>query len=260
MTTKSTTKPISLKVIGSLLLSNNSVASTLSENPRVFTAKELKNKFPVLKPLGDTPLIQLYKTDSGNSCRIPCLYTKDEQVVIAMPDLNATITNDFTVEQWQAGDVNKAVITCKKTGISLSAAIAFKNYFLEHIRVDRDNHCQSDSVEKLNIQWLEDAPAIEIPLRKLPLNEILTIISISDVRSKKYNTQLVNIKTSNGNIYKNVLTNSSLRELIADDIKQFKITDVVPMPTKNRNSSKRETRTIQKVFLEPVMSADFSEL
>ena len=255
-----TIKPINLKTIGLVLLANNSITANVSDQGKVITASDLKNQLPNLKPLGETPLIKIFPTATGMSYLIPTLYRQDGEVVLVLPDINASTTDDFTVSSWEAGDVNRAVVTSKSNDISLSIGIAFTNLFLDMIRSEHNNHYKSDSVEKLNTQWLKDAPALEHPLRKLPQNEVLTILNVQEKRSDKYNTQLVNIKTSNGKVYNNVITNATLREFIADNIKQFKITDVIPVNVKDRNSSKRETRTIHKVFLEPAMSTDFSSL
>ncbi len=265
MTTKSsqrTTKPINLQTISLLLLSNNSIVSQLTESGIVFTASQLVSKIPSLKALGDMPLVQLRETPTGNKYRIPTLYQKDDRVVIVLPDINASITNDFEIEDWKAGDVNQAIITSKKCDVALNAAIAFTSYVLDDIRNEYNNQLEGEGLNTLKAEWLKPAPSIELPLRTLPVDVVLTIVGNDERRSKKYNTQLVDIEDSNGKLYKNVITNAELRNLIADECTQFKIRSVntVKVEKPNSKSKKEKTRTIQKVLVEPVMSADFSDL
>ena len=261
MATKTVAKPVNLKTIALLLLSNNRVVSQLTENGIVFTAQQLCHKIPVLKPLGDMPLIQLRQSATGNNYRIPTLYQKDEEVVIVLPDINASITEEFEVGQWKAGDVNQATIVSKNGDVALNTAIAFTDYVLDDVSHNYGNRLEGEGLDTLNPKWLKPRPEIELPLRILPVGVELTIVGDCDRRSKKYNTQLIDVEDSDGKLYKNVLTNADLRNLIADDCKQFKITSVTPVNVENRNSKskKDKIRTIHKVCLEPAISADFSD-
>ena len=260
MQTKTTEKAINLKTIGLLLSSSDAITSNLPSDGKILTGNELKDKFPKLQKLADTPLIKVIPTDTGVTTLIPTVYRHDDDVVVVLPDINASITNDFEIESWEAGDYNRAVLKHKEIDISLIGNIAYSNVFLEQIRVERDNHIKSDDVAKLNTQWLQDAPRLEHHLTKLPTNEKITILGISSKRSEKYNTLLVDLKTNSGKVYKNVITNSALRNLVADDIQQFKIVDIKPMSTKNQSTAKQQDRATLKVFLEPIVNADLSDL
>jgi len=260
MQTKSPTKPINLKTISLLLLNNDLITSNISIEGKVITASELALSIPSLKKLGDTPLVKVITTESGNKALIPTLYRFDNEVMLVMPDINASFSTEFIVNNWEAGDFNQAIVNHKESDICLVINIAYQPWFIEDIRVRHDNSIKSDSIEKLDANWLKDAPRIEHHLSNLPHLENLTILGLSDRRSEKYNTLLIDVKTSQGKVYKNVITNSALRSLIADDIEQFKITDVKPVNLKNQNSTKRQDRTSLKVFLEPVINADLSGL
>ena len=261
MANKTSSKTINLNTISFLLLGNDNITSKVTEQGIVFTANQLVSKIPDLKPLGDMPLIQLYKSHAGISYRIPTLYQEDNEVVIILPDINASETKDFIIGNWQAGDINQGIIVNKDNKVSLTASIAFTPYVLDFVRKEHDNNLEGEGIDTLKADWLKTSPSLELPLRTLPPDVILTIIGNSDRRSKKYNTQLVDIEDSEGNLYKNVITNADLRNLIADDCTQFKIKSVktVKVEKQNSKSTKEKTRTIQKVCLEPVMSADFSD-
>jgi hypothetical protein len=260
MSTKTTLAPINLPKIALLLLSSDRIKEQVTELGLVFTAKQLNSKKPELKPLEDLPLIQLRKTATGNNYRTLCLYQKEGEVVIVLPDINATIAQGFEIKEWKAGDVNQAVIVSQKDNVALNVAIAFTDYALDEIRSSYDNLLEGEGIETLKADWLRDAPEIELPLRELPIGVKLTVVGNSDRRSKKYNTLLVDIKDSDGKLYKNVLTNTDLRSLIAANCQEFKITSVIPTQVKNEYPrSKEKTRTIHKVFLEPIDSTDFSD-
>lgn len=261
MPTKTLSKPINLQTIALKLLNNERIVSQLKNGDKVITAEELSSKIPSLKSLGNMPLIQLRANENGNSYLIPSIYQKDEKCVITLPDLNASITEDFEICEWKAGDVNRAVIRSKKDDVALNAAIIFTSYVLENIQVDHNNRLEGQGDETLDARWLKPAPEIELPLRNLPLNMELTIIGESERRSKEYNTLLFDITDSDDNLYKNVLSNADLRHLFADGCKQFKIKSVETVHVENQKakSKKDKTRTTHKVLIEPIDGADFSD-
>lgn len=261
MPTKTLSKPINLQTIALKLLNNDRIVSQLQNGDKVITAEELSSKIPSLKSLGNMPLIQLRATENGNSYLIPSIYQKEDRCVIAMPDLNASITEDFEICEWKAGDVNRAVIRSKKDDVALNAAIIFTSYVLESIQVEHHNRLEGEGTETLDYRWLKPAPEIELPLRNLPFDMELTIIGESKRRSKEYKTLLFDIADSNGNVYKNVLSNADLRHLFADGSRQFKIKSVETIQVENpkAKSKKEKIRTQYKVLVEPIDGADFSD-
>ena len=252
-------KPLNLAIVATKLLNSDRVVKALQKSDKVITALELARKIPDLEILGDMPLIQLGSTDNGYRQLTPSVYCKDGKPVIVLPDINATVSDDFEIVSWQAGDVNTAVIKHKQHDVLLGAAILFTPQTLEMIQVDFDNRLEGQGIDSLEPRWLKSAPEIELPLRSLRVDTVYTILGESDRRSKQYNTQLLNLKDDKGNVYKNVITNSELRILFAEDCQQFKIISVETVNVENQKSKSGKIRTSHKVLLEPVDGADFSD-
>lgn len=254
-------KPLNLSIVATKLLNNDRIVAALRKGDKVITALELARKIPYLECLGNMPLVQLSSTDNGDRYLVPSVYCKDHKPVIVLPDINATVSDDFDLVSWQGGDVNTAVIKHKEHGVLLSAAISFNTQTLDMIKVDFDNLLEGQGIDSLQAHWLKPAPEIELPLRSLPINTVFTILGQSDRRSKQYNTLLLNLEDDKGNVYKNVITNSELRNLFADGEEKFKIISVETVNVEDRKSksTKEKARTITKVLVEPIDGADFSD-
>ena len=252
-------KPLNLAIVAAKLLNSERIIKELQKGDKVVTAKELARKIPYLEILGDMPLIQFSSTDDGYRYLTPSIYCKDGKPVVVLPDINATISNDFKIVSWQAGDVNNTVIKHKQHDVLLGAAISFTSQTLEMIQVDFDNRLEGQDIDTLEPRWLKPAPEIELPLRSLPINTVFSILGESERRSKQYNTQLLNLKDDTGNVYKNVITNSDLRNLFADGCQQFKIISVETVNVENQKSKSGKIRTTYRVLLEPCDGADFSD-
>jgi hypothetical protein len=261
MSPKTLAKPINLQTIALKLLHNDQIVSQIPDLGMVITAQRLASKIPSLKVLGNMPLIQLKKSAAGINHLIPTLYRYEEECVIALADINASITDAFSVVEWKAGDINQAIIKSKEHDVTLTAAIAFEDYVVNDIRSQHGNILEGQGLDTLIPYWLRSAPQIELPLRNLPIGSELTIVQENDRRTQKYNTLLIDVIDSDGNLYKNVITNADLRNLIADGTKQFRISSVQPVNVENQKSKskKDKTRTTYKVLLEPIDGADFSD-
>lgn len=261
MTTKTLSKPINLQTIALKLLNNDRIVSQIPELGMVITAQRLASKISSLKVLGNMPLIQLNKSNAGTNYLIPTLYQHEEKSVITLADINASITDVFEVIEWKAGDVNQAIIKSKEHDVTLTAAIAFSDYVLDDVRNQHGNRLEGKGLNTLDPLWLKPTPQIELPLRNLPIGVELTIIQDNDLRTQKFNTQLVDVIDRDENLYKNVITNADLRNLIADGCKQFRINSVQPVNVENpkAKSKKDKTRTIHKVLVEPIDGTDFSD-
>ncbi|NJL51817.1 MAG: hypothetical protein HC930_05565 [Hydrococcus sp. SU_1_0] len=134
MATKTLSKPINLQTIALKLLNNDRIVSQIPDLGMVITAQRLASKIPILKVLGDMPLIQLNKTSTGISHLIPTLYQHNEQCVITLADINASVSDAFELVEWKAGDVNQAIIKSKEHDVTLTAGIAFEDYVLNDVR------------------------------------------------------------------------------------------------------------------------------
>ena len=254
--------PLNLSIIASKLRNSDRIVAAIQKRDMVITAKQLASKIPYLSCLGNMPLIQLSSTDNGDRYLIPSIYCKDDLPVVVLPDINATVSDDFEIVTWKAGDVNTAVIKHKEHNVLLSVAISFNSQALDMVKVDFDNRLEGEGIDSLQAHWLKPAPEIELPLKSLPIPRKFTILGESDRRSKQYSTQLLNLKDDKGNVYKNVITNSELRNLFADGCQQFKITCVKTVhvtESKNSKSGKEKTRTTTKVVLKPIDGANFSD-
>jgi hypothetical protein len=193
VTTKTLSKPINLQTIALKLLNNERIVSQLKNGDKVITALDLASKIPSLSSLGKMPLIQLRSHEKDNTYLIPSIYQKDNRCVITLPDINASITEDFEICEWKAGDVNRAIIRSKKHDVALNAAIIFTNYVLETIQVEHDNCLEGEGTETLDSRWLKPAPEIELPLRTLPINTVFTILGVT--------VQMVGVHEKKGTIY-----------------------------------------------------------
>ena len=254
-------KPVNLQTIALKLLNNERILSELANGDQVIRAEQLSSKIPSLKSLGNMPLIQLRATEIGNTYLIPTIYQKDDRCVISLPDINATISDDFVIGEWKAGDVNRAIIIDKKSEVAINAGIVFTDYAFESIQIEHGNRLEGEGIETLDHRWLKPAPEIELRLHTLPLDVVLTITGESDRRSKKFNTLLVDIVDSDHQLYKNVITNADLRQLIADGCKQFKIKSVEIVHVKNPKAKNKndKIRATHKVLIEPLDGTDFAD-
>ena len=252
-------KPLNVTIVATKLLNSERIIKALQKDDKVVTAKELARKIPYLEILGDMPLVQLSSTNDGYRYLTPSIYSKEGKPIVVMPDINATVSNEFEIVSWMAGDVNRAVIKHKVHDVLLDAAILFTPQTLEMIQVDFDNRLEGQGIDTLEPRWLKPAPEIELPLRSLPIDIVFTIIDESDRRSKQYNTQLLDLKDEKGNVYKNVITNSDLRNLFADGCQQFKIISVENVNHENQKSKSGKIHTSHKVLIEPIGGADFSD-
>ncbi|NJL51818.1 MAG: hypothetical protein HC930_05570 [Hydrococcus sp. SU_1_0] len=102
------------------------------------------------------------------------------------------------------------------------------------------NRLEGQGLDTLIPFWLKPAPQIELPLRNLPHGVELTIVQNNDLRTQKFNTQLVDVIDCDENLYKNVITNADLRNLIADGTKKFKINSVQSVNVENRKAKSKK--------------------
>jgi hypothetical protein len=251
MSAKTSQEINDLQQIALKLLATDAIANKINSTGIVFSAAQLSKVLPVLKPLGEMPLISLQKDKNGNDTySIPTLYGDGNDFVVCLPNLNRTLTSLLKVKSWQIGDVSGCLLTAEGD-IILKCAIACTKEFLDDVGSEFNGQLEGEGTDTLNPIWLKQKPQIELPLRTLPIGEAFEVIS-TGVRSRKYSTPMVNLKNSSGNEYHNVITNSALRNLIDSGCKEFMIKDIVEL-------KKDKTRT-EKVILTPLDGADFSNL
>ena len=251
MSVKTVTQMSNLQEIALKLLANDAIANKINTTGLVFTATQLSKVLPVLKPLGEMPLISLQKDKNGNKTYlIPTLYCEGNDFVVCLPNPNRSITPLLKLKSWQVGDVSSCLLTTDDD-IILKCAIACTKDFLDDVRSEFGGQLEGQGAGTLKPIWLKEKPQIELPLRTLPIGTAFEVIG-TGARSRKYSTPMVNLKDSSGNEYHNVITNSALRNLIDSGCKEFMIKDIVEV-------QKDKTRT-DKVILTPLDGADFSNL
>ncbi len=123
------------------------------------------------------------------------------------------------------------------SGIKLIAAIVCSSDHLNQLQIEDEKFLEGDGEPPL--EYLKAIPQPETPLHSpiLPHNEVLEVITTGR-KTKLFSTPLVDLKDSTGNVYRDVITNSELQQLLLDYGKgvKFEILEVREYTDKNSNT------------------------
>ena len=234
------TTVLNLEFLASKLLNSQNIQSQSKDRTLEFTSNKLSSKFPELKTIDDIVLIAIHNRDR----RCLTLYRNQNAFIAIAPDINGT-EMEVEILSWQAGDINQAIVAIDD--VQLQIPVAFNRYFLDEVQSEFNNCLEGDR-ESLNLDWLREAPNIELKLAVLPF-ETEFLITNKDKRSRKYATLMVDLEAPDGKSFKNVLTNRELRNLIYNECDRFKIVGTEDIAIA---INEKETRNVQKVLVEPV--------
>lgn len=230
-------KMIDLTLIASRVLSVKKIQDKLSENSLFLKGRNLAKKTPELSKLSDKILLSLRKNESGITLqRTVAMFREKDKFVIVYPDEYATTDDNFEILEWYAGEINKALIDLN--GVLLQVPCNYTEDYLNDL-IRQDINIQTGKKDTLVIDFLKEAPQLEVNLIKLPIDKVFEIIT-TDKRSRKYETLLIDAISEDGEIFKNVITNADLRNLITNDCDKFKIINVVEYTQDNRKLNKVE--------------------
>ena len=229
----------------------------LSQSPKPLTipAQALKKQKPEFAKLPSELTIfqMLAREDDSYKVSTIAVYQKNGAVVVASPDLE--IRDDFKIVKWKTG-LGGRVVLKHKSGIELIAAIASSPEHLSQLEVDDVNFLEGEGEPP--IEYLKPIPSPETPLYSpiLPHNVSLEVIATGK-KTREFETPMVDLQDSDGKVYRDVITNSDLQQLILDHgigVK-FEILGVHDY-YKNGDKSKRYHR----VDILRIGSDDFSDL
>ncbi|WP_138071276.1 hypothetical protein [Picosynechococcus sp. PCC 11901] len=233
-----------------------------SNSPVLITGKSLVKKIPSLKPLEKKTLISIRSMDGVTQSLLPCVYQDGGDVVVCLPDLNATPCPEFEVLGFRAGRNGFSIL--KYGDVVIKAAIACNRDFLDDLEAEGQDYSESEGQPDPSI--LKPKPQLEIPLRNIPENVIFKITATGG-KTEKYNTDLIDIQSEENPemIYRNVICNSELSRIANSGKKKFKITEhaTTYQKTTEKNQYGKEkqiTKEVTKTYVIPVDELDLSDL
>lgn len=182
--------------------------------PLNIKAKSLKQKIKALNQLpDDLVLFSMYvKNDESIGIYTLSLYQLNGQIVIVTPDLN--ILEDFKIVDWQSGIGAKATVE-HKSGSQIIINLANDPNYLDHLTANEEEGHQGEGNPP--IEYLKEIPQPETPLHSsiIPRNTPLKVIA-NGKHTRQFNTPMVDLEDTNGEIYKNVIANHDLNRLVLD--------------------------------------------
>jgi hypothetical protein len=229
-----TSKTINLIEIGNqLALTAKGLQKKVDDSNEALniSASLLLGKIPDLKIISEKSILRLKKTEDGYKCDTPSTWLDDSgEVVFCYTDFSPM--EDFTAIKHKSG-ISGWVDVKHKSGLILRIGITVSESHLEDLEVDESDGYEGDGMPLPS--YLRLIPQPETPLydSKLPHNVEFTIISNGKF-SRKYQTPLVTIKSENGEIFKDVICNSSLNRIYKNYGNGAKFKIVSKHPKRNK--------------------------
>ena len=231
------------------------LCSKQAPRPLTILARNLAKQKPEFKKLpSDLVVFQMLKrNDDTYKVTTLCVYQRNGKAIVAAPNLD--ILEGFEILKYKTG-VNGRVVL-KYNNLEAIASIACSPEYLNELQIEELN----DGIEGEGsppVKYLKEIPQPETPLYSpiLPHNEALEVISTGKV-TREFSTPMVDLKDTSGNIYRNVITNEQLRELVAiyGNNVVFEIIQV-----SEYQKQKEDSKLYKRVDILRVGSDDFSDL
>jgi hypothetical protein len=255
---------IDLQEISLKLLSNDSVKENAKFTPCIITVNNLKKKIPVLKSLPDNfPLVQIRLKGLNYQVLLPCLYRDKENYIVAIPDLNASISSDLKVISHKKGKNGYCILQYKDTNIYFKTSMSISQTHKVLEQSEKENEDFFDFTEELglpHINLLKSKPKVLIALKNLPLKKTLEIIGSGGV--SEYKNLLLSIKNlDTEDFYHNVISNSVLEKMWKEKGIGFKflIDSIDEIPQKYKEGTKEKVKIVTKVTITPLEGVNFSD-
>lgn len=253
--TKSETKnpeTIDLIAIADKLKGSEKVRQSCKNGSDVaITAKQLSKKYPSLSALNNTILIRFFKLKNDDiGYFMPALFEQDGNITVAIPDKYCETTDLLTLATCSIvekdGEIDSVNTYCL---LKVSEEIADNTLLKVNLRLNDEGRKAwlHKGETELKAEHLNKKPCPETPLRDLPVGskwEIIKKSGESQQYSQQYKTPLIDIKGTDGEVIKYVLTNSSLSYHVANGAYGFKIVSI-------SERTNKDDKTIHNVEIDP---------
>lgn len=255
---------IDLVKFSSSILDNPTIQEKLSQNiPVILTGKNLLGKLPDLKPLENLSLLQVKKSKNGlPMVLVPNIYLENKKLVVCLPDLNASITDDLVIQNLNiVHNDSYAIVSNKENSVFLKINIGLNSVAVTQCLID-ETIGLVDIKDFLLDEYLylfKQRPIIELPLSVLDLHTDYQILTLGDNSSKEYDTPLMAVKNvKTGKVFENVLTNADInRNGEVNSI--FQIINSQEFKT-TKKQGKKEVTSLQTKYFIKWHGLDFSDL
>jgi hypothetical protein len=180
----------------------------------ILLAKNLAKSLPELKHLGDLPIYGVRLSKNGGTVTyMPSLYRTSKGLEVCIPDLNASVTNILSLVEINLADNNiYCILTDGKINLKCNLSLDIDGLSrLKSLKALSKETFKAEDVPDNVAELIKERPALELPLDNLTLNTTYEIIS-NDGYSKKFQTPLISVKSEDGQLLQNVITNSDLRK------------------------------------------------
>ena len=250
-----TNQTLSLLEIGQTIINNEKIQEKELKSPLILFSKHIKELKGLLPD--NVPIFKVYRDKNGLLGYLTIgIYQEENNPIVVLPNQNADTTDLFSIELFK---VQNGFITgiITHNGINLIIPTPLSDRGKLYV-IDNPNH--EVLVEDFDYLLLKDRPNLEIPLRNLEIGKVYEIIGTGK-KSKQYNTSLIDLKSEDEEVIKNVICNSflSLFSANTDNSRKFTITEInevkrkVDIGKKKKDGTpKWEHRTITLVNVCPV--------
>ena len=262
--TAKTDNLIDLVKFSSSILDNPTIQEKLSKNiPVILTGKNLLGKLPDLKPLENLSLLQVKKSKNGlPMVLVPTVYLENKELVVCLPDLNASITDNLVIQSLNiVHNDSYAIVSNKENSVFLKINIGLNSVAVTQCLID-EKIGLVDIKDFLLDEYLylfKQRPIIELSLSVLDLHTDYQILTLGDNSSKEYDTPLMAVKNvKTGKVFENVLTNADInRNGEVNSI--FQIINSQDFKT-TKKQGKKDVTSLQTKYFIKWHGLDFSDL
>ena len=225
------------------LAAKPAIRSILDKGQNVtILAKNLTKSLPEIKHLGELPIYGVRSLKNGGSVvYTPSIYRTSKGIEVCIPDLNASVTDVLQVSLISLAENNVyCLLTDGKINLKCNLSIDLDGFY----RFQRLNGLSEETFTLETIpseisELIKERPILELPLSNLELNKTYEIIS-KDGYSKQFETPLIGLKSEDGKIYQNVITNADLRKY-GDIGQMFQIVLIETITKDKKNKKGKET-------------------
>lgn len=235
-----------------------------ANEPLHIAATTLVAKLPELKIISDKYVLRLRKTEDGYKADAPSVWLNDNgEAILCYTDFAPM--EDFTAIKYKSG-VGGWVDVKHKSGLILKISITVSDEHLEDLEANESDGYEGEGLPLPG--YLKLIPQPETPLydSKLPHNVEFTIISNGKF-SRKYQTPLVTIKSTTGEVFKDVICNTALNRIYETHGSGAKFKIVSKHPKRNKKgetvTANGEVSTTNHAWIVNILdcqSVDFSDL
>jgi len=240
------------------LAAKPAIRSLLDKGQNVtILAKNLAKSLPELKHLEDLPIYGIRQLKNGVTVPyMPSVYRTSKGLEVCIPDLNASVTNVLTFSSicLSENDLH-CVLTDGKVNLKCNLSLDLDG--LNRLKQMKGLSGETFTLETIPnevSELIKERPILELPLSNLELNKTYEVISHDGV-TKEHSTPLISVKSEDGQVYENIITNSDLRKY-GDLGAQFQIALVETLKVKKDGKKTEEQKKYHIKWLDASLEID----